>query len=356
MKRVTQELYPEGADYDRAEMWAGLRPMTPTNLPLFGRRGFGNLYLNTGHGHIGWTMSHGSAQNRRRPDRRPHAGNPDGRADGLRRSRRCRSPPLARPPPDRSTSACSPVELDGGLAARAAIGLVVLATDQTLEHEFRALIRIPGVAFYESRVFNDNDITPETLRAIGPRIAPSARSHPAQRQARRRRLRLHFGDDDARRGGGVRRNPQGRARASPARRRSPRRFAAFRALGAQADRPADALFAPRSTTTSSRYFEGRGVDVAAVATFDRQDDREAARISLASIEAGARRLAQAPGVECDVRLLHQPARRRDRRARRGRDRRSGHLEQPRDGVALPAAGGVADRVPGAGRLFELGLA
>jgi D-amino-acid dehydrogenase len=62
MKRVTRELYPDGADYDRAEMWAGLRPMTPSNLPLFGTRKFRNLHLNTGHGHIGWTMSHGSAR------------------------------------------------------------------------------------------------------------------------------------------------------------------------------------------------------------------------------------------------------------------------------------------------------
>lgn len=62
MKRVTEELYPDGADYDRAEMWAGLRPMTPNNLPLFGRRTLDNLYLNCGHGHIGWTMSHGSAR------------------------------------------------------------------------------------------------------------------------------------------------------------------------------------------------------------------------------------------------------------------------------------------------------
>jgi D-amino-acid dehydrogenase len=62
MKRVTQALYPEGGDYDRAEMWAGLRPMTPTNLPFFGRNRWRNLYLNTGHGHIGWTMSHGSAR------------------------------------------------------------------------------------------------------------------------------------------------------------------------------------------------------------------------------------------------------------------------------------------------------
>ncbi|SOE92127.1 D-amino-acid dehydrogenase [Burkholderia sp. D7] len=62
MKRVTQELYPAGGNYDRAEMWAGLRPMTPTNLPFFGRKKYRNLYLNTGHGHIGWTMSHGSAR------------------------------------------------------------------------------------------------------------------------------------------------------------------------------------------------------------------------------------------------------------------------------------------------------
>ena len=62
MRRVTQELFPDGAEYDRAEMWAGLRPMTPTNLPLIGRRRFKNLILNCGHGHIGWTMSHGSAR------------------------------------------------------------------------------------------------------------------------------------------------------------------------------------------------------------------------------------------------------------------------------------------------------
>ncbi|WP_340117915.1 D-amino acid dehydrogenase [Pelagibius sp. 7325] len=62
MKRVVQALFPEGLAYDRAEMWAGLRPMTPDNLPVLGRRGLKNLWLNTGHGHIGWTMSHGSAR------------------------------------------------------------------------------------------------------------------------------------------------------------------------------------------------------------------------------------------------------------------------------------------------------
>ena len=62
MKDVVRELYPDGAEYDQAEMWAGLRPMTPTNLPFLGSAGLGNLFLNCGHGHIGWTMSHGSAR------------------------------------------------------------------------------------------------------------------------------------------------------------------------------------------------------------------------------------------------------------------------------------------------------
>ena len=66
-----------------------------------------------------------------------------------------------------------PCTLDAGIAARAAIGLLVLATDQTMEHEFRHLIRLPGVAVYRARLFNDADITPDTLRAIGDRIAPA---------------------------------------------------------------------------------------------------------------------------------------------------------------------------------------
>jgi D-amino-acid dehydrogenase len=62
MAGVARELYPQGAQHDKAEMWAGLRPMTPTNLPIIGRKRHRNLYYDTGHGHIGWTMSHGSAR------------------------------------------------------------------------------------------------------------------------------------------------------------------------------------------------------------------------------------------------------------------------------------------------------
>ena len=67
-----------------------------------------------------------------------------------------------------------PSSLDEGIAARAAIGLIVLASDQTMEHEFRRIVRQDGVALYESRIFNDNAVSPETLRAMHERIAPAA--------------------------------------------------------------------------------------------------------------------------------------------------------------------------------------
>ncbi len=62
MLSVAEELYPEGGDYDQAELWAGLRPMTPEGTPIFGRKKFANLYFNCGQGHMGWTMAHGSAR------------------------------------------------------------------------------------------------------------------------------------------------------------------------------------------------------------------------------------------------------------------------------------------------------
>jgi len=55
-------LFPDGADWARAEPWCGLRPMTPTGMPLIGRTRIGNLWLNTGHGSLGWSMSCGSAR------------------------------------------------------------------------------------------------------------------------------------------------------------------------------------------------------------------------------------------------------------------------------------------------------
>jgi len=60
--RRTRELFPRLLNADRAEFWAGLRPATPSNVPLVGRTRYPNLYLDTGHGTLGWTMAAGSAQ------------------------------------------------------------------------------------------------------------------------------------------------------------------------------------------------------------------------------------------------------------------------------------------------------
>jgi D-amino-acid dehydrogenase len=62
MLRALQDLFPSGADYRRPQYWACLRPMTPEGTPVLGRGRFANLYYNTGHGHMGWTMACGTAR------------------------------------------------------------------------------------------------------------------------------------------------------------------------------------------------------------------------------------------------------------------------------------------------------
>jgi D-amino-acid dehydrogenase len=59
---TAKELFPTAGDYARAEYWAGLRPMTPSSVPILGRARYDNLFLNVGHGHVGWTMCCGSGK------------------------------------------------------------------------------------------------------------------------------------------------------------------------------------------------------------------------------------------------------------------------------------------------------
>jgi D-amino-acid dehydrogenase len=61
LEKVTRELFP-GGDLAQAQFWTGLRPMTPDGTPLVGATPLAGLYLNTGHGTLGWTMACGSAQ------------------------------------------------------------------------------------------------------------------------------------------------------------------------------------------------------------------------------------------------------------------------------------------------------
>ncbi len=61
LEKVTRELF-SGGDLSQAQFWTGLRPMTPDGTPLVGATPLQGLYLNTGHGTLGWTMACGSAQ------------------------------------------------------------------------------------------------------------------------------------------------------------------------------------------------------------------------------------------------------------------------------------------------------
>ncbi|EXE37630.1 D-amino acid dehydrogenase [Acinetobacter baumannii] len=61
LQMVTQDLFP-GGDMEQASFWTGLRPMTPDSTPIIGATRFKNLFLNTGHGTLGWTMACGSGK------------------------------------------------------------------------------------------------------------------------------------------------------------------------------------------------------------------------------------------------------------------------------------------------------
>jgi len=62
LDRSLVELFPAAGDLSRAEFWSGLRPMTPDGPPIVGAARYPNLFLNTGHGTLGWTMACGAAR------------------------------------------------------------------------------------------------------------------------------------------------------------------------------------------------------------------------------------------------------------------------------------------------------
>ena len=149
-----------------------------------------------------------------------------------------------------------PFETDAGIGERARIGLIVLASDFTIEHEWRAIFAaLPGVALYESRLFNDPIITPESLRAMEPLIAPAAS------------LILP---------------------GTP--------LAAFTALGAKRI----AVLTPYRAEVNqivADYITARGFEVPVFGSFNEGNDRIVAAITPASIKAGIRRILTAGDVD-----------------------------------------------------------
>ena len=62
LEKVVNDLFPGAGHVSQAQFWTGLRPMTPDGTPIIGRTPLTNLWLNTGHGTLGWTMACGSAK------------------------------------------------------------------------------------------------------------------------------------------------------------------------------------------------------------------------------------------------------------------------------------------------------
>lgn len=178
-----------------------------------------------------------------------------------------------------------PFETDTGIAARARIALLVLATDFTIEHEWRRIMTgLDGVALYETRILNDSQITPENLRAMEPRIAAAADLilPGATLDV------VAYGCTSASMAIGEEKVFEKIRSVRPdARCTTPitAAFAAFRALGA---RRIGVLTPYRADVNRivADYVRARGFEVPVFGSFNEQDDGVVSRIAPAAIKAG----------------------------------------------------------------------
>jgi len=188
-----------------------------------------------------------------------------------------------------------PFTLDEGVAARARIGVIVLASDHSLEHEFRRLLDLPGVAYYESRILNDSNINPETLRQMEARLTAAAdvilpgvpldaigygcTSGATVIGPARVAEKIH-----AARPGVPCSDPMTAA------------LAGFKALGARRI----ALLTPyveAVNLTLRAYIQDQGFAVPAMGSFDEENDNNVARISPDSLKRAALELARAAEID-----------------------------------------------------------
>ncbi len=190
-----------------------------------------------------------------------------------------------------------PFETDGGIASRGRIGLVVLASDFTIEHEWRKIFAAaPGVGLFESRVYNDTQITPETLRAMEPKITAAAElilpSFPLDVIA--------FGCTSASMAIGEEKVFEKLRAAKPdARCTTPitAAFAAFRSL----DAARIGVLTPYRADVNeivADYIRARGFEVPVFGSFNEEYDPTVARITPASVRKGILKLLETADVDC----------------------------------------------------------
>lgn len=185
--------------------------------------------------------------------------------------------------------------LGPGPAARAAIGLIVLATDHTIEHEWHRIMQLDGVALYESRLFNDAHINSQTLAALEKNIAPAVSLIlPGQRldvvAFGCTSGAMVIGEENV-----FDRIHESRPNVlctSPITAAK----AALAALGARRI----ALLTPYVKSVSdwmADYISDRGFDVTTCASYEHPDDNEVARIDASSIRASILELGKSPEVD-----------------------------------------------------------
>lgn len=244
-----------------------------------------------------------------------------------------------------------PFAADSGIASRARIALLVLATDFTIEHEWRTIMTgIPGVGLYETRILNDAQITPETLRAMEPRIAAAAGlilpGSPIDVVA--------YGCTSAAMAIGEETVFERIREARPESKCTTpitAAFAAFRALGA---RRIGVLTPYRADVNAivADYIRARGFEVPVFGSFNEQDDGKVSRISPGSIQEGigaivSRAPVDAVFVSCTSLRLAEAARRIEGAI--GIPVTSSNHAMAWHALRLA---GVEDRLPHWGSLFE----
>jgi len=245
-----------------------------------------------------------------------------------------------------------PFETDDGIAPRGRIGLIVLASDYTIEHEWRQIFAAaPGAALYHSRIYNDNQITPETLRAMEPRIRDCADVFlPGAKMDV-----IAFGCTSASMAIGEEKVFERIREARPGVACTTPITAAFAAFDAFKARRIGVLTPYRADVNRivADYIGARGYKVPVFGSFNEESDAVVASISPASIRAGVKRLAQEGGIDAvfvsctSVRLAEAAA---DIEAEVGLPVTSSNHAMAWHALRLA---GVDDAMPQFGRLFGL---